>query len=33
MGFGSLLHIDMDVVPSLLNYYLQDVYDPVNNKY
>ncbi|CAI9264608.1 unnamed protein product [Lactuca saligna] len=32
MGFGSLLKLDMDVVPGLLNYYLLDVYDPESNR-
>lgn len=32
MGFGLLMHIDIDVVLGLLSYYLLDVYDLVTNR-
>ncbi|CAI9304484.1 unnamed protein product [Lactuca saligna] len=32
MGFGSLLHIDIDTTPSLLNYYLLDHYEPSSSR-
>ncbi|CAI9275078.1 unnamed protein product [Lactuca saligna] len=32
MGFVSLMNIDMDTTPRLLNYYLLDHYDPQSNR-
>ncbi|CAI9286821.1 unnamed protein product [Lactuca saligna] len=32
MGFGSLLHIDINTTPGLLNYYMLDHYDPDSSR-